>query len=43
VVIHPSGPYKPVEIEIHGQLAALLRISERKAADSLERLGVYWL
>jgi hypothetical protein len=31
VVIHPRGPYKPVEIEIYGQLAALLRISERAA------------
>jgi hypothetical protein len=25
IVIHPSGPYKPVDIEIHGALAALLR------------------
>jgi site-specific DNA recombinase len=40
VVIHPQGPYKPVEIEIHGQLAALLRISERAAADPLESRGV---
>lgn len=28
IVIHPTGPYKPVDIEIHGQLAALLRASE---------------
>ncbi|WP_338828344.1 recombinase family protein [Bradyrhizobium sp. 27S5] len=28
VVVHPKGPYKPVEIEIHGQLAALLSMSE---------------
>jgi len=40
VVIHPKGPYKPVEIEIYGQLAALLRISERAAADPLESRGV---
>jgi site-specific DNA recombinase len=40
VVIHPRGPYKPVEIEIHGQLAALLRISERAAADPLESRGL---
>jgi site-specific DNA recombinase len=39
VVIHPSGPYKPVRIEIHGQLAALLRISER-ATEPLESRGV---
>jgi site-specific DNA recombinase len=39
VVIHPKGAYKPVEIEIHGQLAALLRISER-ATDPLESRGV---
>jgi len=40
VVIHPRGPYKPVEVEIYGQLAALLRISERAAADPLESRGV---
>jgi site-specific DNA recombinase len=39
VVIHPQGPYKPVEIEIYGQLAALLRISER-AAEPLKSRGV---
>jgi len=39
-IIHPRGPYKPVEIEIYGQLAALLRISERAAADPLESRGV---
>ena len=42
VVIHSRGAYKPVEIEIYGQLAALLRISERAAADPLESRG-YWL
>jgi DNA invertase Pin-like site-specific DNA recombinase len=31
VVVHPRGRYKPVQIEIYGQLAALLRISERAA------------
>lgn len=40
VVVHPRGRYKPVEIEIHGQLAALLRVSERAAADPLESRGV---
>lgn len=39
VVIHPRGAYKPVEIEIYGQLAALLRISER-ATEPLESRGV---
>jgi site-specific DNA recombinase len=39
IVIHPRGPYKPVEIEIHGQLAAILRISE-VAADALESKSV---
>lgn len=42
VVVHPRGAYKPVEIDIYGQLAALLRISERAAADTLESRG-YWL
>jgi hypothetical protein len=32
--------YKPVEIEIYGEIAALLRISERAAADPLESRGV---
>jgi site-specific DNA recombinase len=40
VVIHPRGPYKPVDIEIYGEIAALLRISERAAADTLESRGV---
>ncbi|WP_316397171.1 recombinase family protein [Bradyrhizobium sp. 33ap4] len=31
IVIHPRERYKPVEIEIYRQLAALLRISERAA------------
>jgi site-specific DNA recombinase len=39
VVIHPRGPYKPVEIEIYGQLAALLRISER-ATEPLEHVPI---
>ncbi|MGY3484438.1 hypothetical protein ACVW1C_002321 [Bradyrhizobium sp. USDA 4011] len=38
VVVHPRGRYKPVRIEIYGQLAALLRISER-AAKPLESRG----
>jgi site-specific DNA recombinase len=29
VVIHRQGRYRPVRVEIYGQLAALLRISER--------------
>lgn len=40
IVVHPGKPYRPVEIEIYGQLAALLRISERAAADPLESRGV---
>jgi hypothetical protein len=35
VVLHPRGRYKPVQVDIYGQLAALLRISER-AAEPLE-------
>ncbi|WP_321176614.1 hypothetical protein [Bradyrhizobium sp. USDA 3256] len=31
VVVHPRGRYQPVQIDIYGQLAALLRISERAA------------
>ncbi|MGY3355096.1 hypothetical protein ACVWZK_001759 [Bradyrhizobium sp. GM0.4] len=31
IVIHPQGRYKPVRIDFYGQLAALLRISERAA------------
>ena len=27
IVIHPRGPYRPVDIEIHGRLAALLQAS----------------
>ncbi|MFL5032091.1 MAG: recombinase family protein, partial [Xanthobacteraceae bacterium] len=27
IVIHPRGPYRPVDIEIHGRLAALLHAS----------------
>ncbi len=38
VVLHPQGRYKPVRIDIYGQLAALLRISER-AAEPLESRG----
>lgn len=38
VVVHPQGRYKPVQIDIYGQLAALLRISER-AAEPLESRG----
>jgi hypothetical protein len=32
IAIHPQGRYKPVKIEIYGQLAALLQTSERAAA-----------
>ena len=28
IVIHPTGQYRPVDIEIHGRLAALLRCPE---------------
>ena len=31
IVIHPRGPKLPVDIEIHGQLAALLKFSESAA------------
>ncbi|WP_244623334.1 hypothetical protein [Bradyrhizobium sp. MOS001] len=41
IVIHPRGRYKPVEIEIYGQLAALLRILRGRLAPG--SLGVCWL
>ena len=41
VVIHQKGP-QPVDIEIYGEIAALLRMSERAVADPLESM-VYWL
>jgi len=31
IVIRPTGAYKPVDIDIHGRLAALLRASEGAA------------
>jgi site-specific DNA recombinase len=39
IVIHPTGPYKPVDIEIHGRLAALLRASEGAAPRSPRSVG----
>lgn len=36
VVIYPQAPYTPVEVEIYGGIAALLRMSDRAAADPLE-------
>jgi hypothetical protein len=40
VVIRPSGPYRPVEIEIHGQLATLLRASNEGTLGERESMGV---
>jgi len=40
VVVRPRGQYKPVEIDIYGQLAVLLRISERRLNPNL---GGSWL
>jgi site-specific DNA recombinase len=40
VVIHPRGAYKPVEIEIYGQLVALLRIFEEVSAPPAQCRGV---
>jgi site-specific DNA recombinase len=34
IVIHPRGAYKPADIEIHGRLAAILRVSEEAARPS---------
>ena len=38
IVIHPRGRYEPVEIEIFGQLAAILRLSEA-AGEASESKG----
>jgi hypothetical protein len=40
VVNRPSGPYRPVEIEIHGQLATLLRASNEGTLGERESMGV---
>jgi len=40
VVIRPQGAYKPVEYEVHGRLAALLRISEGAAKSPQESMGL---
>src|SRR5215208_4155406 len=41
IVIHPTGPYRPVDIEIHGRLAALLHASAGAALGTpLESRGV---
>ncbi|GAA0034017.1 MULTISPECIES: hypothetical protein [Bradyrhizobium] len=42
VVVHPQGPYKPVRVEIYGQLAALLRLSEEAAEPPAQSRGC-WL
>ncbi len=39
IVIHPTGPYKPVDIEIHGQLAALLAASPRSMGALVAGVG----
>jgi site-specific DNA recombinase len=39
IVIHPTGPYKAVNIEIHGKLAALLQISKKSAGKSPKSVG----
>jgi hypothetical protein len=41
IVVRPTGPYRPVEIEIHGTLAGLLEASASAAAcSSPESRGV---
>nr|WP_246741516.1 recombinase family protein [Bradyrhizobium aeschynomenes] len=42
VVVHPQGPYKPVRVEIYGQLAALLSLSEKDAEPPAQSRGC-WL
>jgi site-specific DNA recombinase len=39
IVIHPSGPRQPVEIEIHGQLATLFRVSKEGTIREPESMG----
>jgi site-specific DNA recombinase len=39
IVIRPTGPYKPVDIDVHGRLAALLRASEGAAFRSPRSVG----
>jgi site-specific DNA recombinase len=39
IVIRPSGPRRPVEIEIHGQLATLLRASKEGTIQEPESMG----
>ena len=34
IIIHPRAPYEPVELEIFGQLAAILRLSEASSEAS---------
>jgi site-specific DNA recombinase len=40
IVIHPTGPYKPADLEIRGRLAALLRVSKEAAAADYESVSV---
>ncbi len=40
IVIHPSGPYRSVDIEIHGRLAALLRASEAGTESAPRSVGM---
>ena len=40
IVIHPSGAYQPVEIEIHGQLATLLRAPNERTIREPQSMGV---
>jgi site-specific DNA recombinase len=35
IIIHPAGRYQPCDLEIHGQLAALLGVSEWAAPKSV--------
>ena len=40
IVIHTSGAYQPVEIEIHGQLATLLRAPNERTIREPQSMGV---
>jgi site-specific DNA recombinase len=39
IVIKPTGPYKPIDLEIHGRLATLLRASTEGTIEKPKSMG----
>ena len=39
IVIKPTGPYKPVDLEIHGKLATLLQASTERTIEEPKSMG----